>query len=564
MSILHNLKFKTQISIYFVIVIAFLVLVIMQLLQFILKTSYRDQAELTVRTQARQIAINLENKMDNYSSYLELLLSDRELIEAMERGDRLNVEHLVERKAAEFINLNAGKVRSVRVYSDGAFREDDVLKNAGHLIFSQFVPGRRAYQNNELWTGTYLNSRNEKVFSLFKKAYQTNRNHTYYLELCIYETELYSFFNEDKTGNRIMLLNDGLLLSDSNREEFRRLLYGNKWAPQLGTRQTMPLSGVNTLEFAEMSLPLNWTVAIRTSAAYLEQGFWKMYGQLFPVILAVMAAVLLFVRSISTRMNRRLGQLQEKIAHISNGDLTQNLQMDGKDEFKILADEAEDTRQKIQQLITQINDINELKRVAEISALRAQINSHFLFNALSSIKWLSRQDDKKALAEAVEKLALFLRYGLSLDENQATLADEVGQLNAYIYLQKLRYGDEINVHMDIEEELLAQRTVKLVLQPLVENAIYHGRRESGAPLNITIYTSCDETDYCLVVEDDGNGIPEETIRAILREDGEISKSGYGLKNVISRVRVCSGGQGEVTIESKLNVYTKIVVKQKRS
>ncbi len=564
MSILHNLKFKTQISIYFVVVIAFLVLVIMQLLQFILKTSYRDQAELTVRTQARQIAINLENKMDNYSSYLELLLSDHELIEAMERGDRLNVERLVERKAAEFINLNAGKVRSVRVYMDGAFREDDVLKNAGHLIFSEFVPGRRAYQNNELWTGTYLNSRNEKVFSLFKKAYQTNRNHTYYLELCVYETELHGFFNEDKTGNRILLLNDGLLLSDSNREEFRRLLYANKWAPQLGSHQTTPLSGINTLEFVEMSMPLNWTVAIRTSAGYLEQGFWKMYGQLFPIILAVMATALLFVRSISTRMNRRLGQLQEKIANISNGDLTQNLQMDGKDEFKILSDEAEDTRQKIRQLIAEIKDINELKRVAEISALRAQINSHFLFNALSSIKWLSRQDDKKALAEAVEKLALFLRYGLSLDENQATLADEVGQLNAYIYLQKLRYGDEINVHMDIEEELLSQRTVKLTLQPLVENAIYHGRRESGAPLNITIYTYCDETDYYLVVEDDGNGIPDEMIRAILRGDGEISKSGYGLKNVISRVRACSDGQGEVAIESKLNVYTKIVVKQKRS
>ncbi len=564
MSILHNLKFKTQISIYFVIVIAFLVLVIMQLLQFILKTSYRDQAELTVRTQARQIAINLENKMDNYSSYLELLLSDHELIAAMERGDRLQVEQLVERKAAEFINLNAGKVRGVRVYMDGMFREDDVLKNAGHLIFTEFVPGKRAYQNNELWTGAYLNSRNEKVFSLFKKAYQTNRDHTYFLELCIYETELYGFFNEEKTGNRILLLNNGMLLSDSGREEFRRLLYLNKWAPRLGTQVPMPAKGENTLEFAETSLPLNWTVAIRTSTGYLEQGFWKMYGQLFPVILAVMAAALLFARSISTRMNRRLGQLQEKIAFISNGDLTQNLQMDGKDEFKILSDEVEDTRQKIRQLIHEINDINELKRVAEISALRAQINSHFLFNALSSIKWLSRQDDKKALAEAVENLALFLRYGLSLDENQATVSDEVGQLSAYIYLQKLRYGDELNVHMDIEEELLTQRTVKLTLQPLVENAVYHGRRESGAPLNVTIYTYYDETDYYLVVEDDGNGMTEETIQAILRGDGEVSKSGYGLKNVISRVRALTGGQGEVSIESKLNAYTKIVVRQKRS
>ena len=564
MNMLYNLKFKTQISIYFVAVIAFLVLVIMQLSQFILKTSYRDQAEITVRTQARQMAINLENKMGGYSSYLELLASDHDLITAMERGDRRQVERLVELKSAEFIDLNAGKVRGVRVYMDGIFQEDDVLKDAGSLIFSQFVPGKRAYQNNELWTGTYLNSRNERVFSLFKKAYQTNRDHTYFLELCIYETELYGFFNEEKSGNRILLSNSGLLLSDSKRVDFRRLLYKNKWAPQLGTAMPASSTGGNVLAFSETSLPLNWMVTILTSAGYLEQGFWKMYGQLFPVVLGVMATAFVFVRSISARMNRRLGQLQEKIAHISNGDLTQDLRMDGRDEFKILADEAEDTRQKIRQLISQINDINELKRVAEISALRAQINSHFLFNALSSIKWLSRRDDKKALAEAVEKLALFLRYGLSLDENQATLSDEVGQLNAYIYLQKLRYGEELNVHMDIEEELLTQRTVKLILQPLVENAIYHGRRENGASLHVTIYTYSDEADYYLVVEDDGNGIPEETIAAILRGDPGVSKSGYGLKNVISRVRACSDGQGEVTIESKLNAYTKVVVKQKRS
>jgi two-component system sensor histidine kinase YesM len=115
--------------------------------------------------------------------------------------------------------------------------------------------------------------------------------------------------------------------------------------------------------------------------------------------------------------------------------------------------------------------------------------------------------------------------------------------------------------MDIDAELLPMRTVKLILQPLVENAIYYGRRENGQPLNITIYSFYNEKVYSLVVEDDGNGILLERIKDIYEGSLVSSHSGYGLRNVIERVKMCSNNKGEVIIESTPNEWTHIIINQ---
>jgi two-component system sensor histidine kinase YesM len=283
--------------------------------------------------------------------------------------------------------------------------------------------------------------------------------------------------------------------------------------------------------------------------------------RMIPILAVVLILAFIFTWLITVHLQKRLKTLQEKIVAISNWNLNEGLHIDGKDEFGILANELDDTRKRILELIGQNKEINNLIRIAEMSALRAQINSHFLFNSLSSIKWLSRQDNPNTLADAVDSLAIFLRYSLALDENQVTLSNELQQLESYIYLQRLRYENDVTIQMDIDDELLQCKTVKLILQPLVENAIYHGRREDGSHLNITIYSSSDDCFYYLMVEDDGNGISSKQLQEIRDGQGNTSKSGYGLQNVINRVRMCSEGKGSVEIESHRNVFTRIMIKQ---
>ena len=530
----------------------------MMMLHFILRASYRNQAEQVLNAYGQQIAINIDNRMDYFISYLKLLATDKELLVSMERDNYQQVCSLLSDVTSEFINQHVGRVRDIRLYRSGIYGSMDGLDNTDR-IFNEFIPGNAAYKENFFITGTYLNNRNEKVFSIFQKVYQTNLEREYYLEMCVYETELFGFFNKYTDGNRIYILNGASIMSMNDRPLFGHMLHR--------TRDNNGFSVPKvSLNIPSSSIGISagnsgFDVNIAATSEYLDRGYKLMLFRLIPVIIALLVISFVFVSLISIRFNRRLSTLQKKIATISSWELNKDLHIDGNDEFGILAGELDETRERILKLIKQNNDTNELKRIAEMSALRAQINSHFLFNSLSSIKWLSKQGNSEQLSVAVDSLALFLRYSLVLNENQVPLSKELDQLEAYIYLQKLRYADEINVHTDVEAELMNCKTVKLILQPLVENSIYHGRWENGNPLNITVYSYLEDDFYNLIVEDDGNGIPQHVIDKILSGDENISQSGYGLRNVMERIKMCSGGLGQLAIESKSGIGTKITIRQ---
>jgi two-component system sensor histidine kinase YesM len=530
-------------------------------LHIILRDNYREQESIVLETYGRQIQNNIDNRMDYFISYLKMLSVNHNLVHAMETEDFQTVNDTLKQETSEFLLMNAGRVNCIRPYRSGIYSNTDSQENINEIL-TALKPTSTAYPENILITGTYLNSRNEKVFSIFQRVYQTNSQREYCIEMCIYETELLSFFNKDISGNQISILHGNKIMSMNDRQLFSKYLYDSKGKDLLETNWPgIDSTGQEVTITTEDDNQFN--VLIKTSTDYLDQGYRLTLIRMMPVLMVVLIMAFFFTWIFTVHLHGRLKMLQEKIAAISNWNLTEKLHIDGNDEFGILADELDDTRIRILDLIDQNKKINQLIRVAEMSALRAQINSHFLFNSLSSIKWLSRHDNPKSLAEAVDSLALILRYSLALDENQVTLTSELQHLEAYIYLLKLRYQNDVTVQMDIDDELLQCKTVKLILQPLVENAIYHGRREDGSHLNITIYSSSEEDYYLLTVEDDGNGISSKQLQDIRNGKVENSRNGYGLKNVIERVRMCSEGKGKVEIESRINVYTKVTIRQPR-
>ena len=553
---LGRFKFRTQLNISFTAIIAFIILAMLVMLFYIQRNSFRAQESSVLQANGRQVAINIDNRLDYYLSYLRVLCTDKSLIHAMETQPYARVKEELETVAAEFININAARLRDIRIYRNGIYSQADRLGNI-QKVFAEFVPGNRVYGNNLLITGTYLNSRNEKVFSVFQKVFQTNTNREYLLEMCIYETELFGFFSKDDSGNRTAVFTDGQLLSINDRPAFTALLYEAKQNNDLGIRknqldETKPIAiTANTKNGFE--------VVIETDTTYLDRAFRAIALRMVLVAAVVAALAFFIVWQISVRLNRRMRQLSEKIADISNWKLEYEINIRGVDEFSLLATELDETRQRILALVEQNNHTNRLKREAEVSALRAQINSHFLFNSLSSVKWLSKRNDHEQLTAAVDQLAVFLRYSLNLKEELVPLRLELEHLNAYTYLQKLRFGDDVNVHTDISEDLLDSMTLKLLLQPLVENAIYHGRREDGASLNITIYSVAFDDRYDLIVEDDGNGMAEERIQTVL-EDVSSEQRGYGLRNVINRLRMCQP-HADLAIQSAVEKYTRIIISQ---
>jgi two-component system sensor histidine kinase YesM len=466
------------------------------------------------------------------------------------------VEDVLSAASSAYINMNIARLRAIRAYRGGAHSRADGLGDISRIL-GEFTAGSQTYRDNYYITGAYLNARNEKVFSIFQKIYQTNPERAYLLEICIYETELYGFLNEDVSGNNIAVFSGGRLLSMNGRREFTALLHGAKAKKDTD----IPRGSLNTSKPIAITAETKSGIAvtIETDAAYLDRAYGIFMRRMALVAAAVGGLSFLLVWVISVRLNKRMRQLSSKIADISDWKLEREITIHGNDEFSLLARELDETRRRILALVEQSDNTNRLKREAEVSALRAQINSHFLFNSLSSIKWLSKRNDYNQLAAAVDNLALFLRYSLSLKEDLVPLKTELEHLHAYVYLQKLRYGDEINVHTDIAEELLGCMTLKLLLQPLVENAIYHGRREDGAPLNIAIYSAAHEGGYDLIVEDDGNGMTEERINFIFLGSPN-EQRGYGLRNVLTRLRMCQSS-AELQIKSDSGVCTRVIIRQ---
>lgn len=195
----------------------------------------------------------------------------------------------------------------------------------------------------------------------------------------------------------------------------------------------------------------------------------------------------------------------------------------------------------------------QLKRRAELKALQAQINPHFLYNTLDSIRWKAEMAGASDISQMITALATLFRIGLSRGREIITLSQEMQHVDSYLRIQKLRYGSQLDYELRIPQELLPLYTVKLILQPLVENAIYHGIKESDAPGLITITARRTGDVLELLVADNGMGIPPDRLamlQADLRRGLSVSDEGYGIFNVNERIRLYFGADYGLTLESE--------------
>ncbi len=222
-----------------------------------------------------------------------------------------------------------------------------------------------------------------------------------------------------------------------------------------------------------------------------------------------------------------------------------------------------------EQYIAQLRDEKErvsieqqLKRRAELKALQAQINPHFLYNTLDSIRWKAERAGAKDISCMTTALATLFRIGLSRGREIISIGQEIDHVRSYLQIQKLRYGDKLSYDIQLEPELLALYTVKLILQPLVENAIYHGVKESEEPGMIAITGRRTERGLELRVADNGPGIPPQKLamlQADLARGLSVSGEGYGIFNVNERIRLYFGAEYGLKLTSEYGKGTVAVV-----
>jgi two-component system sensor histidine kinase YesM len=216
---------------------------------------------------------------------------------------------------------------------------------------------------------------------------------------------------------------------------------------------------------------------------------------------------------------------------------------------------------KIKELLDSKMKEQENLKKAELRALQAQINPHFLYNTLDTIIWMAEAKKTAQVVEIVSALSRFFRISLSKGMDWITIGEEVERTRSYLTIQKMRYRDILDFKIEVDDEVSENTILKLILQPLVENALYHGIKNKRQGGTIWVRAKRKNRDEILLeVEDDGIGFPPEKLtqlRAELDDDsGDIKlESGFGIGNVNRRIRLYYGKPYGLSVRSEYNTGT---------
>lgn len=248
-----------------------------------------------------------------------------------------------------------------------------------------------------------------------------------------------------------------------------------------------------------------------------------------------------------------LRDLQATILKVGSGHSDLRANETGSPELVDLARQFNIMLDRIDQLMIAVKEEEQNVRKYELQALSSQINPHFLYNTLDTIVWMAEFNDSKRVVEVTKSLAKYFRLALNQGHEQISLKDEIDHVRQYLFIQKQRYGEKSQYEIKELKQYDDYKIPKLILQPLVENAIYHGIKEMNRQGMIRVSVSENDTQLIVSIYDNGRGfVASETTNATL-----VRLGGVGLKNVNQRLQLQFGKSYHMEIKSEENTYTEI-------
>lgn len=287
-------------------------------------------------------------------------------------------------------------------------------------------------------------------------------------------------------------------------------------------------------------------------------GYYFSNRTMMAVILLFSCVVLITLYIMfSNRMSAPIRKVREAMKEVEGGQMDVHLDINTHDEMDIIADGFNKMVEKLQHYINQVYVAQICQKDAELNALKMQIQPHYLYNTLDVIRMTALDQEDEKTAELLECLAHQLRYVMGEHNERIRLQDELQMLREYFVIMKVRYEGRINLHIQISNEDLDLYILKMLLQPVVENAIKHGLREKSGEGSVAIRVSRNEDILEIVVMDDGIGMEENQVRQMqeildVPEIGYIGEDGHvsiGMKNVYDRIKLNCGKEYGFRVES---------------
>ncbi len=373
-----------------------------------------------------------------------------------------------------------------------------------------------------------------------------------------------------KTGYIMLVDEDNRIIYHPNPELIGKMigaLLGESSLTDWQQDFTTKMGPGNQLIRVKTFAPANWKIIGLSNRFELATEMQKITRLALTIIVSTILVLTLMAVYFAHLLTNPLKELQQSMRQASE-DLNTNAVIHTMDEIGELSETFNQMLARIRQLMNQSVQEQEKMRRTEMRALQEQIKPHFIYNTLDLIIGLLETNKNEDVINTVEALGAFFRTSLSHGQELITIREEVEHVRNYLYIQKIRHGDKYNYLIEVEEQLLNKKTIKLILQPIVENAIYHGVREletAGGLITIKGFFMEDANTVCFQVIDNGVGMDPakmEDINRCLRESGTEQRY-FGISNVNERIRLAFGPEygvelsatpgGGVTVTIKLPV-----------
>ena len=327
-------------------------------------------------------------------------------------------------------------------------------------------------------------------------------------------------------------------------------------------KQTFSITDENN-EFQVVAMDLErteWTLIALTPMNILRQEVKTVLYTIVFISLFICVLVLLFLNVIMRRIVSPLEVLKEQIDSVDKGNLTVVEVIRTGDEIEELSTSFKSMLDRVQNLENAIIKEEEEKRKFEFQALQEQINPHFLYNTLDTIIWMGEAKDTR-IVSVTEALARLFRISLNKGNEYLTVEDELEHVKNYLIIQEIRYKNKLTYIIEAEQEVLKLKMIKLLIQPMVENSIYHGIKKKRGLGNITVRAFQKDAKLHLQIMDNGIGMTGEQVEELLHGTGKLEnkKSGIGVKNVNRRIQMICGREYGIRCESQEGVGTTITI-----
>lgn len=310
-----------------------------------------------------------------------------------------------------------------------------------------------------------------------------------------------------------------------------------------------------------------WISMIRIHKEDMQKNVDKTRQYIFTLLGVSMFALLVLYLIFSRKISAPIYKLKEGMEKIQEGNLDTRVKINSKDEVGILAEGLNQMASQLSTYIDRVYGAEIKQREAELNALKSQIKPHYLYNTLDVIRMIAIENQDRQAAEMIESLARQLRYLMGQEGEMVRLEQELGNIQDYFMIIQIRYENRIELKISVAEKIGQKSVLKLILQPVVENAVKHGLRPKMGSGNVWISASIIGDILELTVMDDGVGMDESTLMKLkerladrtLRKTGQEQEGGVGLCNVEDRIKNKYGDEYGMSIESTLGTGTIVIL-----